>query len=119
MSQVQQIVKKVKFQKLSNIVGSQILFYCYVNDIWLNKSEFDTLVHIAMNGYNKNSTLKEIVDKGIFKSEQCVRNARGKLAKLGLLKELPKKNFEINPELSIVNKGRVWFEIKMINVDEA
>lgn len=115
---VNQIQIKTKVQNLKTIIGAQILFYCYNKDIWLNKSEFDTLLFIALNGYDKNTTLKSIVDLGIYKSEQCVRNTRNKLTRYGLLIEPVKRSFTINPEISIINSGIVLFDLKMINVEE-
>lgn len=119
MSDVKVISKRVKADSIKQVIGNQILFYCYDKDIWLNKSEFDTLLHIAVNGYDKKTTLSEIVNLKVFKSTQCVRNARGKLVKLNLLIEPSKRNFILNPELGIQNKGRVLFETKMININEA
>lgn len=118
-TQIHQVQVRTKVKNLETIIGTQVLFYCYTNNIWLNKSEFDTFIHIALNGYEGSKTLDEIVKRGIFKSQQCVRNARGKLVKYKLLVEPEKRVFKINPALSIINSGVVLYDMKIINVDDS
>jgi hypothetical protein len=69
-------------------------------------------VFIAVNGYDK-STLKQIVDAKIYKSEQCVRNCRGKMVKLNLLT----KDYQINPELELFTTDTLY-ELKLLYVKE-
>jgi hypothetical protein len=116
MEKIVNIIKKVKVSDIETLIGAQILFYAYTQGIWLNKSELDMLVHIATFGYNKDTSLKEIVEKKIFKSEQTVRNIRGKLTKQGFLVETKKKHFVINPEITIHNKGNILYEFKMLKL---
>lgn len=117
--QIQIVSQKAKTNSLEHVVGAQLLFYCFNKGVWLNKSEFDTLLYICLNGYKKKDTLREIVERKIFKSEQCVRNARRKLVLLGLLIEPSKRHFEVNPEINFTNKGSILFECKILRIDES
>ena len=117
-NQIYHIQIKKKVNDITEVIATQLLLYCFEKGIWLNKSEFDTLLYISCNGYNKVSTLKEIVQKGIFKSEQCVRNTRNKLVKYGLLIEKNKRDFDISPLINIKNKGRILLDFKKINLNE-
>lgn len=114
--QITTIRMRAKVNNLEKVIGSQIITYCYVNDIWLKKSEFDTLLHIAMEGYNKFTTLDTIVQKGIFKSKQCVRNTRNDLVKKGLLVEVSPRQFEITNQIVSPSSETMVFDFKTINV---
>lgn len=109
------IQTKMKVSEPEFIIGLQILFYCYSNKIWLNKSHFDILMHIALNGYDKKNTLKQIVQKSIYKSDQAARNARRDLVKLGLLEEYKKREYRINPKIGIYPEKYLYYEVKVIN----
>lgn len=112
--QIQKVTKQKKVS-LEYVVGCQLINHCFENNIWLIKNEFDTLLHIALNGYD-GSTLSQIVEKGIYKSVQCVRNCRGKLCKHSLLLQPKKRMFILNPEIEIVISN-VYFELKLLHVN--
>lgn len=110
------ITNQKRLNSLNELYKYQIVNYCLNKDIWLTKNNVDALIHIAINGYNKN-TNQEIVDKKIYKSKQCVINFRGDMLKIGLLLESDKKKYVINPDLEL-SKGNILFELRLLYVDK-
>lgn len=94
----------------------QIVNYALLKGIYLIKSHLDVAVHIAINGYNS-TTLKQIVEKRVFKDVQCVSNCRRKLVLNGILIEKTKRNFEINPEIGIFS-GNILFNLKLLYANQ-
>ena len=93
------------------LVKIQISNFCLLNNIYIPHSFLEVATHIALYGYNEN-TLKEIVEKSIFKNIQCVRNCRRKLVKLNILHQKNKKSYEINKEIG-VKEGDVLYILKL------
>jgi hypothetical protein len=78
------ITKQVKIDSRFKMVKFQFLLYCYLHNIVLSDADLNCLTTVALKGYSK-STINHIVDSGIFKSEQTVRNCMVKLTTLKLL----------------------------------
>ena len=108
---VQRVEKKEIVETKEKIVAIQIINFAFFNGLYLKKSAIDVAVHIAVHGYNKN-TLREIVDKKIFKDTQCVMNCRRELVKNGILIEPKKRSFAINPEIG--TEGNILYVLKVL-----
>jgi hypothetical protein len=110
------IVIKTK-HKASNkftMVKLQFLLHCFFKNINLSNSDLDCLTTIAIDGYSKH-TIKDIVEKGIFKSEQTVRNCIVKLTNLGILVK-DSDGRKINSSLMIGIDNLILLEMKASNL---
>jgi hypothetical protein len=108
------ITKKVKVDDQFDMVKLQFLLHCFFKNINLSDADLNCLTTIALRGYSKN-IIKEIVEHGIFKSEQTVRNCIVKLTNLGILIK-DSEGRRINPNLSIGIDNTIFLDMKIANL---
>jgi hypothetical protein len=108
------ISKKVKVDSQFEMVKLQFLLYCFLKNINLSNSDLDCLTTIAIKGYSKH-VIEEIVEKGVFKSQQTVRNCIVKLTNLGILVK-DTDGRKINPNLSIGVDATIIMDLKIANL---
>lgn len=113
---VKLVEKRVKFTSLEEIVRLQFVLYSFTNNVHLTPGDYNLLVHVAINGYHRSSTPKELVEKRIFLHAQSVRNTRIKLCGQGLLVKKTKTSYDIDPKLQIERSGHILVDLKAINV---
>jgi hypothetical protein len=95
-------------------VKAQLMLYCFSNNIKVNENDLDCLTYLALDGCT-NETIKRVVEKNVFKSEQVVRNYMTKYKKLGLIVKSKGKTKVINPEAALVD-NLIGIEVKMGNI---
>lgn len=94
-------------------ISLQILTYCFANDIPLSKGELETLTHFYVHGIS-DETDTMIVNKGIFKNIQTLKNIKTKFLKNNfLLKE--KKTYSINNFMNIGVADKIGISIRAAN----
>jgi predicted transcriptional regulator len=109
------VTKKVKVESQFKMVKLQFLLHCYFTDVNLSDADLDCLTTVAIHGYSKES-INKVIDKGIFKSAQTVRNCIAKLTHLGLLVKVQRSGRKINPELSIGIDDTIVLDAKIANL---
>jgi hypothetical protein len=121
------IVTKVnKKSKLTYSQGIkyQLITYCFINGISLSDSDLDALVLLTIKGQVElNAFCKDLVEAGIFGSEQSARNVLSKVERRGfIIKEgRSKKTITLSEECGVINKDVVLLDFQFLcyNPDEA
>lgn len=94
-------------------ISFQILAYCFANNIALSKGELETLSIFYVHGIS-DETDSLVVEKGIFKNIQSLKNIKTKFLKNKfLIKE--KKNYKINNFMGIGVADKIGISIKAAN----
>ncbi len=110
-------MKVIEITKKTNHKTEQIelaiSILCFVNDIYLSKTEVSVLSYFVVHGL-KESTEKLLIKGSIVKGIPQIRNIKSKLTKLGFLKKNPglyksyelalDKNFTTDDQLNILIK---------------
>ena len=117
MAQLNIVEKKVRLAK-TDIIGYQLITYCFFNNITLSKLDIDCLVQLAIRKQIElNKFCAEIGgSKLIFGSPQSVRNAINKASakKLVIKKGKNKKLLFINPEINLQVDGSIMLDYKYL-----
>lgn len=109
-----QIQKRVKVESQFKMVKLQLLLYTFFKDLGLSDAELSCAALLALKGFKK-SFFKEVVEEGIFKTEQSVRNCMSKLKTTKVaLKE--GKDWRINPEIAIGVDKVILLDLKAVNI---
>ena len=92
----------------------QITLHCFVKKLNLTKNEISALAILYADGINDDS-FNTIINKGIFKNEQTIKNMISKLAKQGIVE---KKNGvkTMTKALDVQVDDVMLMEIKIGNV---
>jgi len=95
------------------MVKLQLLLYTFFKNIELSDAELSCASWLAISGFHR-EFLKDVVNEGVFKTEQTVRNC---LAKLKTAKLVIKdgKTWTINPEISVGIDGKILLDLKVAN----
>jgi hypothetical protein len=95
------------------MVKLQLLLYSFFKKTDLSSAELDCATHLAIRGFKKHF-LKDMVDEGVFKTEQTVRNCLNKLKAVDItVKE--GKEWAINPHLSLGVDKIICLDLKAMN----
>lgn len=109
-----QIQKKVKVDSQFKMVKLQLLLYTFFKNIDLSDAELNCATHLALKGFKKDF-LRAMVEEGVFKSEQTVRNCLRKLltAKVAIKDG---KGWIVNPEISVGIDSLILLDLKVANM---
>lgn len=118
MAKVNRIEKKAVMSKW-DLVKFQISTYCYLKRIAVSEAELNCLTLLSLNEpVVLTEFCYDVSDETpwIFKSSQSVRNAINKCYKKGLVKKDPndKKIIRLNPELGVLTKTPILYELKFL-----
>lgn len=110
------LVQKTRIETKFNIVRLQLFLHKFFNNLDLNDSDLDCAAYLALYDFDQ-SFFKYVVEKGVFKAEQSVRNCMSKLKFAHIISRDGKK-WVINPELSLGIDDVICLQLKVKNDPE-
>lgn len=98
------------------MVKLQLFLHSFFNELHLAESYLDCATCLALYGFD-NTFFKKVVERGIFGSEQAVRNCMSKLRSANIvIKE--DKAWKINPAIALGVDEVIYFQLKAKNDPE-
>lgn len=110
------LVQKNRLETRLNMVRLQLFLHKFFNNLDLNDSDLDCAANLALYDFDQNF-FKVVVEKGVFKAEQSVRNCMSKLKAAEVIVRDGKK-WRINPELSLGVDDVICLQLKAKNDPE-
>lgn len=110
------ITKERKSETKFNMVRLQLYLHNFFNDLNLANSYLDCASCLAIYGYDEDF-YKRVVDRGVFRSEQAVRNCMSKLREASIAIR-DEKIWRINPEIALGVDDVILFQLKAKNDPE-
>lgn len=119
-----QMVQTKVWMNTLEVVEWQIMHYCFVQDVPINRTELKLLALLGAisdpaNKVRVTAFCEKAVDKKILMSTQAVNTAMHKLYRTGLfIKEGGGKKFiYLNPKLNILSKGNFVINLMVIKLE--
>jgi hypothetical protein len=119
MAQFELVNKKIEMSKFE-ILKFQLMTHCYVHNIVITDSDLECLVLLGTQAYFEQvDFFKLVIEKGIFKTPQTVRNSLRKAKEYNLISKTGdwKKVVFLNPDLNIKNTGNILLNYKIIHIE--
>ncbi len=122
MSKIKLVKRKAQMTH-RDIIKYQIMNHCFFSDIQLSNNELDCLTLLGIfDDIELSDFCISVVNEGIFKNPQTVRNFLSKAAKIKLIhKYTPdglsqKKRIHLNKDLNFQTGGQVLLDYKFYHV---
>lgn len=119
MAQFELVNKKIEMSK-TEILKFQLMTHCYIHNIVITDSDLECLVLLGTQSYFEQvDFFKLVIEKGIFKTPQTVRNSLRKAKEYNLISKTGdwKKVVFLNPDLNIKNTGNILLNYKIIHIE--
>lgn len=116
-NQVDKVVRQDRF----NIIKYQLVTYCFLHNIVLNKTELDCLTLLGCRGKMRlNEFCTVAAEAELLGTPTAVNNclARVEKSRLFLKEGAGKKSIFLNPELGIQTEGNIILNFKFVYADE-